>query len=137
MNFLVLFIIFITSSCVSHKYSHTYFVDCEQRFSGFNNLYFCALEELQNDCKNKSNCQSENSRFVEIIKRIKLMVDSEEISENEAMFRYLNLIDLEELKFKPSNNIYKYYQRNYPIYFNDFYSRGNSTCLFSSSGFCY
>ena len=45
------------------------------------------------------------------------MVNNKEISDNEAMFRYLNLIDIEI--FKNEDFIYRYY----PKYFDDYYTR--------------
>ena len=64
----------------------------------------------------------ENKRFVEIINRLKTMVENDEISENEAMFRYLNLIELEESKFQYTNN--KNFNYGYYPSYNDFYVRG-------------
>ena len=62
------------------------------------------------------------------------MVNDNEISENEAMFRYLNLIDSEESQFNARKNLYlSPYQR----YSNDFYLRGIPGCYFSRSAFCY
>ena len=49
------------------------------------------------------------------------MVDKNEISENEAMFRYLNLIDLEENKLRVYRN--DFYNQYYPPYINNNYSR--------------
>ena len=50
------------------------------------------------------------------------MVENDEISENEAMFRYLNLIELEESKFQYTNN--KNFNYGYYPSYNDFYVRG-------------
>ena len=54
---------------------------------------------MRKDCEEISTCSSESSRFVNIMKRLQVMIDSNEITENEAMFRYLNLIDSEESRF--------------------------------------
>ena len=62
------------------------------------------------------------------------MVNNEEISENEAMFRYLNLVDYEESKFKMSGNMHL------PNFYNNsknFYIRGIPSCYFSRNRFCY
>ena len=45
------------------------------------------------------------------------MVNNDEISDNEAMFRYLNLIDLEISKNKD------FMRGHYPGYINDYYTR--------------
>ena len=122
MKSFTLFILLLTTSCVSNKYSHNYFVDCEEKFSEFNELTSCAFKQIQQDCKKESDCKFENKRFVEIINRLKTMVENDEISENEAMFRYLNLIELEESKFQYTNN--KNFNYGYYPSYNDFYVRG-------------
>ena len=132
-KFLILSLLIITS-CASGKYPHSFFADCEKKFSEFTNLSSCALKEIQEDCDNNSNCQKENSRFVDIIKRLQIMVDNNEISDNEAMFRYYNLIDFEESKVKKIKNIDF---SNYHYYPNNYYVRGMSSCYFSRNGFCY
>ena len=47
------------------------------------------------------------------------MVKNNEISDNEAMFRYYNIIDLEESKFNTMRNMdfssYHYYPNNYYV----------------------
>ena len=134
MRLILIFCILVLTSCASSKFPHNYFVDCEEKFSNFTNLSSCAIKEMQKDCRETSNCSNENSRFVNIIKRLQIMVDSKEISENEAMFRYLNLIDSEELRFNAANNMYFSHYRHFN---NDFYMRGISSCYFSRSGFCY
>ena len=132
-KFLILSLLIITS-CASGKYPHSFFADCEKKFSEFTNLSSCALKEIQEDCDNNSNCQKENSRFVDIIKRLQIMVQNNEISDNEAMFRYYNLIDFEESKFKKVRNMGF---SNYHYYWNDFNVRGNPPCYFSRTSFCY
>ena len=127
-------ILLILTSCSSSKFPHIYFVDCEKKFTNFTNLSSCAIEEIKKDCEDISNCENENSRFVDIMKRLQIMVKDKEISENEAMFRYLNLIDSEESQFNARKNLYSSpYQR----YSNDFYLRGIPACYFSRTGFCY
>ena len=122
MKLIIPFIIFVTSSCATHKYSHNYFLNCEKEFNEFNELTSCALKRIRQDCKNESDCQFENKRFVEIIKKLKIMVENDEISENEAMFRYLNLIEVEETKFQYTNR--KNFNYGYYPNYNDFYLRG-------------
>lgn len=129
MKYFLIFSLFIITSCASSKYSYSYFVDCEKKFSEFTNLSSCALKKIQNDCNNYTNCRNENTRFVEAIKRLNIMVENNEISDNEAMFRYYNLIDYEESKFEIRRNVssldYHYYPYNYyfqgmtPYYYNN------------------
>ena len=80
MKFFTLFIVLLTTSCVSNKYSHNYFVNCEEKFSEFNELTSCAFKQIQQDCKKESDCKFKNKRFVEIINRLKTMVKNDEIS---------------------------------------------------------
>ena len=131
--FLIFSLLFITS-CASSKYSYSYFVDCEKKFSEFTNLSSCALKNIQKDCNDNINCRNGNTRFVDAIKRLQIMVQNNEISDNEAMFRYYNIIDLEESKFNTIRNMdfssYHYYPNNY-------YVRGIPSCYFSRTGFCY
>ncbi len=134
MKFFILVFFFLLNSCTSIKYPYNYFADCEEKFSQFSNLSSCALREIKKDCKDNLNCKNENNRFVDIMKRLQIMVDNKEISENEAMFRYLNLIDLEESKSK-AGKIRDY--TNYHYHFNDFYSRRTPACYFSRTSFCY
>ena len=122
MKLIILFIIFVTSSCATNKYSHKYFSNCEEKFSEFNELTSCAIKNIRQDCKKESDCQFENKRFVKIIKKLKTMVENNEISENEAMFRYLNLIEVEESKFQYTNR--QNFNYGYYSNYNDFYVRG-------------
>ena len=134
MKYFLFFSLFVITSCVSSKYSYNYFVDCEKKFSEFYDLSSCALKEIQKECKNTTNCRNENTRFVEVMKRLQIMVQNNEISDNEAMFRYYNLIDYEESKFKIKGNMdfsnYQYYPYSY-------YFRDMTSCYFSRTGFCY
>lgn len=134
MKIFLIVILLITTSCASSKYSYSYFVDCEKKFSEFVNLSSCALKKIQEDCKNNMNCRNENTRFIDVVKRLQLMVVNNEISDNEAMFRYYNLIDFEESKFQIRRNMdffnYHYYPYNY-------YVQGMTSCFFSRTGFCY
>ena len=134
MRVFLIFGFLALTSCASGKYAHNYFSDCEKKFSNFTNLSSCAIKELQKDCGEISNCSNENSRFVNIMKRLQIMVDNKEITENEAMFRYLNLIDTEESRFNATKNMYMSHYQYYP---HDFYIRGIRSCYFSRSGFCY
>ena len=134
MKFVLILSLFIISSCASSKYSYSYFVDCEKKFSEFTDISSCALKKIQKDCNNDTNCQIENTRFVDVIKRLQIMVQNNEITANEAMFRYYNLIDYEESKFKIKRNTdfsnYRYYPYSY-------YFQGMNSCYFSRTGFCY
>ena len=126
--------IFLLTSCSAVKYPHNYFTDCEQKFTEFIALSECAIKEINEDCQGNSICKTEESRFVNIIKRLRVMVNNKEISENEAMFRYLNLVDYEESKFKISGSMHL------PSFYNNsknFYIRGIPSCYFSRNGFCY
>ena len=134
MNLFLTFIIFFLTSCSAIKYPHNYFADCEKNFTEFSALSECAMKEINEDCLGNSVCKLEESRFVNIIKRLQVMVNNEEISENEAMFRYFNLIDYEESKFKLSGNMHpsNFYKNS-----NNFYIRGIPSCYFSRNEFCY
>ena len=131
--FLIFSLLFITS-CASSKYSYSYFVDCEKKFSEFTNLSSCALKKIQKDCNDIINCRNENTRFVDAIKRLQIMVHNNEISDNEAMFRYYNLIDYEESKFERRRN---FDYSNYHYYPHRYYFQGMTFCNFSRTGFCY
>ena len=134
MKYFLITCLLTVTSCVSNKYSYSYFVDCEKKFSEFINLSSCAIKEIQDDCKNNSNCQNENTRLVDVMKRLQIMVDNNEISDNEAMFRYYNLIDFEESKF---NTIRNMHFSDYQYYPNNYYFRGTPSCYFSGTSFCY
>ena len=134
MKYFLIFSLFIITSCASSKYSYSYFVDCEKKFSEFSDLSSCALKEIQKECNNTTNCRNENTRFVDVMKRLQIMLENNEISDNEAMFRYYNLIDFEESKFTTMRNIDF---SNYHYYSNNRYVRGISSCYFSRTGFCY
>tara|TARA_Y100000766_G_C18533278_1_gene424680 strand:- start:141 stop:545 length:405 start_codon:yes stop_codon:yes gene_type:complete len=134
MKFFLVITLLVLTSCVSNKFPHNYFVDCEKKFTNFTNLSSCAIKDIQKDCEDISNCANEKSRFVDIMKRLQIMVNDKEISENEAMFRYLNLIDSEESRFNARKN---FYPSPYQHYSNDFYLRGIPACYFSRTSFCY
>ncbi len=134
MKYLLIFSLITVTSCVSSNYSYSYFVDCEKKFSEFIDLSSCAFKEIQKECNKNTDCRNENTRFVDVMKRLQILVENNEISDNEAMFRYYNLIDLEESKFNTMRNMdfskYHYYPNNY-------YFRGIPSCYFSKTGFCY
>ena len=134
MKYFFIFSLFIITSCASNKYSYSYFVDCEKKFSEFTNLSSCALKKIQKECNYNINCRNENTRFVDAIKRLQIMVQNNEISDNEAMFRYYNLIDFEKSKFTTMRNIDF---SNYHYYLNNHYVRGIPSCYFSRISFCY
>ena len=94
----------------------------------------CALKKIQKDCNNDTNCRNENTRFVDVIKRLQTMVQNNEITNNEAMFRYYNLIDYEESKSKIKRNADF---SNYHYYPYSYYFPGMTSCYFSRTGFCY
>ena len=134
MRYFFIFNLLIITSCSSNKYIHTHFVDCEKMFSEFTNLSSCALKNIQKDCNDNINCRNGNTRFVDAIKRLQIMVQNNEISDNEAMFRYYNLIDYEESKFEIRRNIDF---SNYHYYPHSYYFQGMTFCNFSRTGFCY
>ena len=133
MKYFLIFSLFILNSCASFKNTHSYFSDCERKFNEFSKLSSCALKEIQNNCENNSNCPEENNRFVDIMKRLQIMVDNNEISNNEAMFRYFNLMDLEETKLKIRNMDFP----SYDYYPNNYYFRGIFLAIFRVPVFCY
>ena len=134
MKYFLIFSLFIITSCASSKNPYSYFVDCEIKFTEFANLSSCALKNIQKDCNSNTTCRNEKTRFVDAIKRLQIMLDNNEISDNEAMFRYYNLIDFEKSKFTTMRNIDF---SNYHYYSNNHYVRGISSCYFSRTGFCY
>jgi len=134
MRYFLILSLLIFTSCASGKSSYTHFVECEEIFSEFTNLSSCALEKIQKDCNNNKNCRNKNSRFVDAINRLKIMIENDEISENEAMFRYYNLIDYEESKFMQRRNmdLPNYYYNPY-----HYYVQRISSCYISRTSFCY
>ena len=135
MRYFLTFGLLIISSCSSSKYYYSHFVDCEKIFSQFTKLSSCALEKIKKDCNNNANCRSENARFVDAIKRLQIMVENNEITDNEAMFRYYNLSDFEESKFKIRRNLdfsNYYYYHPHSYYFQEM-----TFCDFSRTSFCY
>tara|TARA_B100000123_G_C25398834_1_gene283425 strand:- start:85 stop:489 length:405 start_codon:yes stop_codon:yes gene_type:complete len=134
MKYFLIFCFLILTSCASSKSPYNYFAECEEESIDFTKLSSCAFKEMQADCKSNKNCRNENKRFTNIMKRLQIMVDSNEISENEAMFRYFNLMDLEDLKFKAAKNMDPMNYRYNPY---NFYVRGMSSCYFSRNGICY
>ncbi len=133
MKLFFLFTLLFLTSCAYQKQSFIYFSECEEQHIEFSNLLSCAFDNLKKDCNEKSSCQYENKRFVKTIKRLQLMVDSKEISENEAMFRYYKLIDFEESNFRNINRD----SRDLPYSFDKFYIRGMPACYYSRNRFCY
>ena len=103
MQILMILLAIMISSCAPIKFSHDYFLDCEDKHSDFKSLSSCAFEEIKKIVK-INQIVNLKKRFVKVIERLQLMVNNEEISDNEAMFRYLNLIDIEISK----NNDFKY-----------------------------
>ena len=62
------------------------------------------------------------------------MLENNEISNNEAMFRYCNLIDFEESRFKMKRNMDF---SNYDYYPSSYHVEGIQHCYFSRTSFCY
>lgn len=133
MKLIFIFLVFLTTSCASKKYSLNYFQKCEKEFNKFSELSSCALESIKKDCVDESKCLMKDERFLEIVKTLKLMVEQNEITENEAMYRYLNLIEIEQSKSKltyrnnlnygyyPGNFNYNYSRNLLPFYFRNGY----------------
>ena len=134
MKYFLIFSLFIITSCASIKNPYSYFVDCERKFTEFANLSSCALKNIQKDCNSNTTCRNEKTRFVDAIKRLQIMVETNEISDNEAMFRYYNLIDYEESKFKTRRNMDF---SNYHYFPHSYYYQGMNSCYFSRTSFCY
>ena len=72
MKYFLIFSLLFISSCASSKYSYSYFVDCEKKFSEFTDLSSCALKKIQKECNDNINCRNGNTRFVDAIKDFKL-----------------------------------------------------------------
>ncbi len=134
MRLTLIFSLFFLASCATSKFPHNYFSDCEKKFSKFTNLSSCAFKEIKKDCEDHSNCRNENNRFVDIMKRLAIMVDKDEISDNEAMFRYFNLMDLEESKYNVTRNPDFTNHHYFPSHS---YVRGIHSCYYSRTSFCY
>ena len=80
-------------SCSTNKLSYEYFSDCEDLHNTFSAISKCGLNKVNESCINENDCNLSKDRFVNIIEQLNLMVTKKEISEDEAFFRYLNIIN--------------------------------------------
>ena len=86
---LVIFIV----SCSTNKLSYEYFSECEELHNTFSTISKCGLNKINESCINANDCHLTKDRFVNIIEQLNLMLTKKEISEDEAFFRYLNIIN--------------------------------------------
>ena len=84
--------IFIVS-CSTNKLSYEYFSECEELHNTFSTISKCGLNKINESCINANDCHLTKDRFVNIIEQLNLMLTKKEISEDEAFFRYLNIIN--------------------------------------------
>ena len=99
---LVIFIV----SCSTNKLSYEYFSECEELHNTFSTISKCGLNKVKKSCINENDCNLSKDRFVNIIEQLNLMVTKKQISEDEAFFRYLNIINsFENDKQKMSNKM--------------------------------
>ena len=97
--------IFIVS-CSTNKHSYEYFSECEDLHITFSAISKCGLNKVSETCINANDCRLSKDRFVNIIEQLNLMVAKKEVSEDEALFRYLNIINsFENDKQKMSNKM--------------------------------
>ena len=87
-----LLVIFMVS-CSANKLSYEYFSECEELHNTFSTISKCGLNKVNESCINENDCSLSKDRFVNIIEQLNLMVTKKEISEDEAFFRYLNIIN--------------------------------------------
>ena len=86
---LVIFVV----SCSTNKHSYEYFSECEEIHNTFSTISKCGLNKVNESCINENDCNLSKDRFVNIIEQLNLMLTKKEISEDEAFFRYLNIIN--------------------------------------------
>ena len=99
---LVIFIV----SCSTNKLSYEYFSACEELHNTFSTISKCGLNKVNESCINENDCNLSKDRFVNIIEQLNLMVTKKQITEDEAFFRYLNIINsFENDKQKISNKM--------------------------------
>ena len=84
---------FLIVSCSTNKLSYEYFSECEELHNTFSTISKCGLNKVNESCINENDCNLSKDRFVNIIEQLNLMVTKKEISEDEAFFRYLNIIN--------------------------------------------
>ncbi len=99
-------LVIFTVSCSTNKLSYEYFSECEELHNTFSKISKCGLNKVNESCINANDCSLSKDRFVNIIEQLNLMVTKKEISEDEAFFRYLNIINnFENNKQKMSNKM--------------------------------
>jgi len=120
-------LLFLLISCTATKPTYEYFSDCENLYSEFEQISSCGLKQIDEICNNEPHCELKNKRFLKIIKNLQTMLSNNEISDNEAMFRYLNIIDVTESnklanrknKFNEYRSLH-FYERNFFGCFNSY-----------------
>ena len=90
---LTLVLAILIVSCSTNKLSYEYFSECEELHNTFSTISKCGLNKFNESCINTNDCHLSKDRFVNIIEQLNLMVTKKEISEDEAFFRYLNIIN--------------------------------------------
>ena len=105
-NLLTFVLTIFIFSCSTTKLSHEYFSKYEDLHNTFSAISICGLNKFNESCINANDCRLSKDRFVKIIEQLKLMIAKKEISEDEAFFRYLNIINsFENDKQKMSNKM--------------------------------
>ena len=92
-NLLTFVLTIFIFSCSTTKLSHEYFSECEDLHNTFSAISKCGLNKVNESCINENDCNLSKDRFVNIIEQLNLMVTKKQISEDEAFFRYLNIIN--------------------------------------------
>ena len=92
-NLLTFVLTIFIFSCSTTKLSHEYFSECEDLHNTFSAISKCGLNKVNESCINTNDCHLSKDRFVNIIEQLNLMVTKKQISEDEAFFRYLNIIN--------------------------------------------
>lgn len=104
-NFILAFILY---SCTTSPQVYENFVSCENQNTEFTKLYECGLEKIKASCQEQMDCKTYDDRFLKKIRQLNKMTQEKEISENEAMFRYLQIIDsLESRRQEKFNHSYR------------------------------
>ena len=106
---LVIFIV----SCSTNKLSFEYFSECEELHNTFSTISKCGLNKVNESCINENDCNLSKDRFVNIIEQLNLMVTKKQISEDEAFFRYLNIINSFENDKQKMLNQMKSFRNDY------------------------
>ena len=129
--FKIILILFSTS-CTSSKDSYQYFTNCEKYNDSFNEIVTCGFKNIQTECKKNKECKLLDSRLSKNLNNLNNMVQNNEISENEAMFRYLQIIETTEIK---KDLIKKMHFRNFNHYKINYLNPLD--CVGSYSSLCY